>query len=83
MGRTKKTLVRCVSISTRKTCKTNTLTLSISLVSLERLKLAGERNDYAIPNKKFEKQGYNEFEKVDQYGRVTKGPVTLKNGATY
>ena len=32
---------------------------------------------------KTDMRGTTDREEVDEYGRVTKGPYTLKNGATY
>jgi hypothetical protein len=45
--------------------------------------LKGDRQEYAQPTRKGEKGGRAGSEEVDENGRVNKGPVTLKNGATY
>jgi len=51
------------------------------------LTLIGDRTDYAPPAKRLEQakgiRTSSGLEEVDENGRTTKGPVTLKNGATY
>lgn len=55
--------------------------MSVNTVSYFFVDLTGDRNLQAIHDKGFSKA--NPEEQTDKFGRVTKGSVTLKNGATY
>ena len=56
----------------------------VSFISI--LSQKGDRQDYSQPTRKLNNAAAvrnSAMEEVDDEGRVTKGPVTLKNGATY
>ena len=77
-------VARLGSLSIRKICKTTTTTSSSDMVSrYSCLILTGDRNEYAQPARALNKGDRATVEEVDEYGRVVKGPITLKNGATY
>ena len=83
---TRTTRARSASPSTRRIYKINTTTSSADMVSLlTNLTETGDRQDYAQPARKLNNAAVRNsaVEEVDEEGRVTKGPVTLKNGATY
>lgn len=78
MGRTRTTPTKCVSSSIRETSKISTTISSTDTVCNLILTSAGDRAEHPMAYK-----NDRDYEKVDQFGRVTKGPMTLKNGATY
>lgn len=82
-----RTKVRSANLLIKKTCKINTMTSSADTVSLFYvITQIGDRQDYAQPTRKLNNAAAvrnSAMEEVDDEGRVTKGPVTLKNGATY
>lgn len=77
---------RSASPLTKRTSKINIMISSVDMVSnFLQLIDEGDRQDYAQPARKLNNAAVRNSaaEEVDEEGRVTKGPVTLKNGATY